>query len=97
MSVYHYTMPAEPRPASQARTMSIWGLVLGISGFILPWFVNSIVGIVLSGIGLAKEPRGKSLAVWGLIVSIVSLVMTPLTWIFQMAIFTGFIGALGSS
>ena len=48
----------------------MWGLILGISSIVIPIFLNAIAGAVLSGIGLAKEPAGKTMAIWGLVTSV---------------------------
>ena len=57
-------------PASTKKTLSLWGLILGISSIVIPIWINAIAGAVLSGIGLAKEPQGKTMAIWGLVTSV---------------------------
>ncbi|MCR8671054.1 hypothetical protein [Agrococcus sp. HG114] len=67
-------------PVSTKRTMSLWGLILGISSIVLPLFVNAIAGGVLSGIGLAKEPAGKTMAIWGLVLSVLGFIWAFIFW-----------------
>ncbi|WP_404312577.1 hypothetical protein LG314_01580 [Agrococcus terreus] len=94
---HHYAMVGLPRPTSTARTWSLLGLWLGISGFFFPWVINPVLGIVFSSIGIAREPRGKTIAIWGLALSIVSFVATPLTWLVQTSFFVFFLAAIGST
>ncbi|WP_072314433.1 hypothetical protein [Agrococcus sp. Marseille-P2731] len=67
-------------PASTSKTLSLWGLILGISSIILPLFLNAIAGAVLSGIGLAKEPAAKTMAIWGLVLSILGFIWNIVFW-----------------
>ncbi|GEK79279.1 SdpI family protein [Agrococcus baldri] len=62
------------------KTLSLWGLILGISSIIIPIFLNAIAGAVLSGIGLAKEPAGKTMAIWGLVLSILGFIWNIVFW-----------------
>lgn len=65
---------------STSKKLSMWGLILGISSIVLPLFLNAIAGAVLSGIGLAKEPAGKTMAIWGLVLSIVGFIWAFIAW-----------------
>lgn len=76
--------------ASTKRTLSMWGLILGISSLVLPLFINAIAGGVLAGIGLAKEPAGKTMAIWGLVLSILGFIWA---FIFWPLVFFGLIAA----
>ncbi|MGC5076694.1 hypothetical protein [Agrococcus sp. DT81.2] len=67
-------------PASTSRKLSMWGLILGISSIIIPIWINAIAGGVLSGIGLAKEPAGKTMAIWGLVTSILGFIWAFIFW-----------------
>ncbi|MCH1882050.1 hypothetical protein [Agrococcus sp. ARC_14] len=66
--------------ASTKKTLSMWGLILGISSIIIPIFLNAIAGGVLSGIGLAKEPAAKTMAIWGLVISILGFIWNIVFW-----------------
>lgn len=62
--------------AAPQKGLSITGLILGIAsmiGFSYSGIVP-IAGIIISAIALAKEPQGKTMAMWGLILSIASIV-----------------------
>lgn len=67
-------------PASTSKTLSMWGLILGISSIIIPIWINAIAGGVLSGIGLAKEPAGRTMAIWGLVTSILGFIWAFIFW-----------------
>ncbi len=79
---YGYAAPA----ASTKRTLSMWGLILGISSIVIPIWINAIAGGVLSGIGLAKEPAGKTMAIWGLVTSILGFIWAFIFWPLLFAI-----------
>lgn len=67
-------------PASTSKKLSMWGLILGISSIIIPIWLNAIAGAVLSGIGIAKEPAGKTMAIWGLVLSILGFIWAFIFW-----------------
>lgn len=67
-------------PASTSKKLSMWGLILGISSIIIPIFLNAIAGGVLSGIGLAKEPQGKTMAIWGIVTSVLGFIWGFIFW-----------------
>ncbi|WP_405219377.1 hypothetical protein [Agrococcus sp. Ld7] len=66
--------------ASTSKKLSMWGLILGISSIIIPIWINAIAGAVLSGIGLAKEPQGKTMAIWGLVTSVLGFIWAFIFW-----------------
>jgi len=87
-------MPAEPvkKGNPQHNGKAIAGLVLGIVSFVFCWFgfisiPASIVGIVMSALGLKSQKSG--LAVGGLISAILGLILTIIIivaiglWIFS--------------
>jgi len=82
-------------PASTKRTLSLWGLILGISSIVLPIWINAIAGGVLSGIGLAKEPAGRTMAIWGLVTSILGFIWAFIFWPLVFAVI--FAAALAQS
>lgn len=66
---------------STSKKLSMWGLILGISSIIIPIWLNAIAGGVLSGIGLAKEPQGKMMAIWGLVTSVLGFIWAFIFWL----------------
>lgn len=66
--------------ASTSKKLSLWGLILGISSIVIPIWINAIAGGVLSGIGIAKEPQGKMLAIWGLVTSVLGFIWAFIFW-----------------
>ena len=84
-------------PASTKKTLSLWGLILGISSIVLPLFINAIAGGVLSGIGLAKEPAGKTMAIWGLVLSILGFIWSIVFWtiIIPLILLAAFAASMG--
>ena len=84
---YHPYQPAGQQPygfaaapASTKKTLSLWGPILGISSIVIPIWINAIAGAVLSGIGLAKEPQGKTMAIWGLVTSVLGFIWAFIFW-----------------
>ena len=83
------TAPVKPFPA-----LGLVGMIFGILAIILTWFlwylgvVFSIVGLILSAIGVAKRNnyRLAGLAIAGLVCSIVALVLTIVSIILAFAI-----------
>lgn len=67
-------------PATASKKLSMWGLILGISSIIIPIWINAIAGGVLSGIGLAKEPAGKTMAIWGIVTSVLGFIWAFIFW-----------------
>ncbi len=65
---------------STSKKLSMWGLILGISSIIIPIWINAIAGGVLSGIGLAKEPAGKTMAIWGIVTSVLGFIWAFIFW-----------------
>ena len=74
-------------PVSTERKLSVWGLILGISSIVIPLFINAIAGGILSGIGLAKEPAGKTMAIWGLVTSILGFIWAFIFWPIAITVF----------
>lgn len=60
-------------PAPEPKTMSIIALIGGIAGLTILPFVGSIAGIIFAVIGRKNEPAGRTMATWGLWLSIVGL------------------------
>ncbi|MCH1882290.1 DUF4190 domain-containing protein [Agrococcus sp. ARC_14] len=68
--------PAEP------KTLSIVSLVLGLASVFLGLtFLVPIAGIVTGAMARKREPAGRTIALWGIWLSIVMLVVGILLWI----------------
>ncbi|QUW18336.1 hypothetical protein [Agrococcus sp. Marseille-Q4369] len=74
-------------PVSTERKLSMWGLILGISSIVVPLFINAIAGGILSGVALAKEPAGKTMAIWGLVTSILGFIWAFVFWPIAITVF----------
>ena len=66
------------QPASKSNGIGIAGFVLALAALVLVWapILNSILwllGLILSGVGVTKQPRG--LAIAGLCISLIGLVI----------------------
>ena len=77
---YQGSSPSYGAAPSTSKKLSMWGLILGISSIIIPIWINAIAGGVLSGIGLAKEPAGKTMAIWGLVTSVLGFIWAFIFW-----------------
>jgi hypothetical protein len=61
--------------SAPVRTLSITSFVLGLSSLVFGWtFIAPIAGLVVGLIALAREPLGKTFAVWGVVLSSIMLV-----------------------
>jgi hypothetical protein len=69
------TAGSAPRP-HDPRRLSRWSLWVGLASLVLGfiWLVP-IAGIVLGVLGRAREPLGRRLATWGIVLAAVSLVL----------------------
>lgn len=85
----YWTPNAAPRlgtsPGMRVNYMAWTGLLVSVSGFIFPFFVNGIVGVIFSVLGLREARRlaeagqqstGRQLAVAGIITGIAHIVVT---------------------
>ncbi len=67
-----------PEPNARSRTYGVAGLVAGIVSLFLPVMVLDlligVVGVGLSGMGMARQRAGRGVAIAGLIVSIIAVV-----------------------
>ncbi|ATA86927.1 hypothetical protein [Capnocytophaga gingivalis] len=66
------------QPASKSNGIGTAGFVLALAALVLVWapILNSILwllGLILSGVGVTKQPRG--LAIAGLCISLIGLVV----------------------
>ena len=66
------------QPASKSNGIGTAGFVLALAALVLVWapILNSILwllGLILSGVGVTKQPRG--LAIAGLCISLIGLVI----------------------
>lgn len=71
-------MPYAPEQPKQVNGLGIAGFVCALCAAVFSWipilnWILWIVGLVLSGIGVTKQPKG--LAIAGLVISLVSLVL----------------------
>jgi hypothetical protein len=81
------TPPAAPdAPAAKSPVLSIVSLILGILGFLGSFcfgsgFLFGAVAIVLGIIGRGKEPKGKGMALAGIITGALAVVGSIIVWI----------------
>jgi hypothetical protein len=82
------------QPAVPGKTLGIVGLVLSIASFFIIPFVGSIAGIIVSAIARSQSKKAgiqkNAPALWGLILGIISLVLS----IIGIIIFVVVIGAV---
>jgi hypothetical protein len=56
------------------RTLSTTSLALGVASIVFGWtLVAPIAGLVVGIMALKREPEGKNLAVWGIVLNAVML------------------------
>lgn len=60
--------------AAESKGLSVTSLVLGIVSIVAGWtFFVPVVGLVLGLVALRREPRGRTMALWGIVLSAVML------------------------
>ncbi len=96
--------PQQSTPASQhagageARTLSVVSLVLGLASVFLGISILvPIAGIVTGAMALKREPAGRTMARWGLWLSIATLVIGALLWILAGGLILGTLGLLAAT
>ena len=77
------TVQTERMPRTSG--FAVTSLVLGIIGFIPPFFLSSILAIIFGGVAISKTGRdpnlaGRGMAIAGLVLGIIVLV----TWVFLL-------------
>ena len=109
----YWTPNTAPRlgtqPGQRVNYMAWTGLLVSISGFVFPFLVNGIVGVIFSVLGLREARRlaeagqtstGRQLAVAGVITGIAHIVVTAgliVLAVFAYFWFTDWINNLVSS
>ena len=80
--------------AGDTPVLSILSLVCAISGIVLGLVIPlSIVAIVLGILARSREPRGRTMAIWGIIVGAAPGALTVVALVFAAAFIIAF-GAL---
>jgi len=69
------TTTSTPYPSvTPVRTLSTTSLALGVASIVFGWtLVAPIAGLVVGIMALKREPEGKNLAVWGIVLNAVML------------------------
>jgi hypothetical protein len=81
------TPPAAPdAPAAKSPVLSIVSLILGILGFLGSFcfgsgFLFGAVAVVLGIIGRGKEPKGKGMALAGIITGALAVLISIIVWV----------------
>lgn len=85
--------------APPSKILSILSLVAGIVSIIGgSWtFLIPVAGIVLGFIGLNKEPHAKPLAVWGIILSALSILLVIIAIVASAFLGIGLFGLIAES
>ena len=75
-----YAGYAAPKPKSDKKTFGLWSMILGLSGLLIPLFINNIAAIALGIVGLIKE-NSKGMSITGLVSGGVGLLIwAPIVW-----------------
>ena len=84
--------------AAPAKVLSISSLSLGVASVFLGLtFLVPIGGIVTGAMALKREPAGRTMALWGLWLSIIMLVLGVLLWIFVGGLILAALGLVAAS
>lgn len=69
-----YPAPAGAPASVDSKPLSITSLVLGIVSIVAGWtFLAPIAGLVTGILALKREPTGRTMAVWGIVLNAVML------------------------
>jgi Domain of unknown function (DUF4190) len=69
-------------PAAEPKTLSIVSLALGLASIFLGISILvPIAGIVVGVMARKREPAGRTMALWGIWLSVAALVIGALLWI----------------
>lgn len=75
-----YAGYAAPKPKSDKKTFGLWSMILGLSGLLIPLFINNIAAIALGIVGLIKE-NSKGMSITGLVSGGIGLLIwAPIVW-----------------
>jgi hypothetical protein len=81
----------QPATIAQPKTLGIVSIVLaGISVFTGHLFVFALAAIVVGIIGRTKEPAGRKLSTWGIVVGSVMLVLPALVIVAGLSLLVPF-------
>jgi hypothetical protein len=68
------TPTPNPYTTAPARTLSTTSFALGLASIVFSWtFLAPIAGLVLGILALGREPQGRTLAIWGIVLNAVML------------------------
>jgi hypothetical protein len=82
--------PATPAPVATTNGFSITALVLGIAGIALGQWLLAVGAIVFGFVARSKEPAGRLMANWGLVLGIVGAFGGILLGIIGLTLFAPF-------
>ncbi|MCR8670544.1 DUF4190 domain-containing protein [Agrococcus sp. HG114] len=83
--------------AAQPKTLSIVSLVLGLASiFIGGSILVPIAGIIVGVMARKREPAGRTMALWGIWLSVAMLVLWALLWILAGGLLLAAIGLASS-
>lgn len=83
--------------AAQPKTLSIVSLVLGLASvFIGGTILVPIAGIIVGVMARKREPAGRTMALWGIWLSVAMLVIWALLWILAGGLLLAAIGLASS-
>lgn len=74
-----YAGYAQPKPKSDKKTFGLWGMILGLSGLLIPLFINNIAAIALGIVGLVKE-NSKGMSITAIVSGAIGLIWAPFAW-----------------
>lgn len=70
---YAAPRPAAATPASATNGFSIASLVLGIASIPTGWAIAGILAIVFGFLARSREPQGRTMSTWGIVLGFVGL------------------------
>lgn len=81
-----YAGYAAPKPKSDKKTLGLWGMILGLSGLLIPLYINNIAAIALGIVGLIKE-NSKGMSITAIVSGAIGLIWAPFAWTIAAGLF----------
>ena len=74
-----YSGYAAPAPKSDKKTFGLWALILGLSGLLIPLFINNLAAVGLGIAGLLKE-NSKGMSITGIVSGAIGFIWGFIFW-----------------
>ena len=80
-----------PKPKSDKKTLGLWAMILGLSGLLIPLFINNLAAVGLGIFGLIRE-NSKGMSITGIVSGAIGFLWGFFFWpiVITLVIFAGY-------